>query len=403
MNDNKVRIASHSRGSLLTMNQVFINISKRAYGSFSNLMMPGKLPRPLLSMTMHEWSELVLEKQAMRNSVSLGTHSVGLLKLALDVHAHLSKEGMQPNINSFNRLIMESCSLKPDGVFPPVQTDDDDSKFQQTMSLFACMEQEPLLLKPNEQTFELAMMTAFKKGRLLTLTESLFQLMQTPAYGLVPTRLCWLFRISAVMTKRPSLAADEYYDEFKSKFALDSGSASLLICSSVSRNAWGFMYNRLLPDIDAASASIALNASSLAQLLSSTSICSIHGIPFIRWALRRDMLNTSSPLYFSETLCIRWLTWIADSDLGCGVSDIAFAAMQRIIELRNGKAISKRILEKYLQILEVEESGIPGTILRYRPGYQAPLSSSALHLATQIKEELQRTLYEVNDSSPLLN
>ena len=351
-------------------------------------MSNNRLHRPLMSMTMHEWSELALDMKARRNSVMMGTKKAGLMKLSLDIHAELSKEGMKPTISSFNRIIAGNSMCEAEVLCNNLEINDD-SRFQQNMSLFACMEQEPLNLKPNERTFELAMFNLFPKQRMSAMTEALFQLMQTPAYGLKPTRLCWIYRVAAVMTFHASVAAEQYYKEFVAIFPLDRESATLLVGAAIMRQAWDFLYKLLLPDIDAMKDKFTIDEASIMKLLCSNSVTNVDGLPLIRWTLNRGALDRSVGTFFNESLCLRWLSWIAASDLGAGVSDIAETAMRRLIELRKDGALPRRQLELYLQIMDVEESGVPGEIARLRPDYCRPVSITAVDLANLIREELR--------------
>jgi hypothetical protein len=341
-----------------------------------------------MSMTMHEWSELALDMKARRNSILMGSKKAGLMRLSLDIHAELSKEGMKPNICSFNRIIADNSISSPEYIFNHLEINDD-SRFQQNMSLFACMEQEPLNLRPNERTFELAMFNLFPKQRMSTMTEALFQLMQTPVYGLTPTRLCWIYRVAAVMTYHVSIAAEQYYKEFVTLFPLERESATLLVKAAINRQSWDLLYKRLLPDIDAMKDKFTLDEVTMMKLLCSNYVNNVEGLPLIRWVLHRGALDRSCRDFFNETLCLRWLSWIATSDLGAGVSDIAEAAMRRLIELRKDGALPRRQLELYLQIMDVETSGVPGEIARMKPDYCKPVSLTAIDLANLIREELR--------------
>jgi hypothetical protein len=333
---------------------------------------------------------MVFDKHAIKFSLESNCSHAGLLQLAISAHAELTKKGLPPNTSAFNRLVEQCMDDKQElEIADYALEEQQDTRLHRVMSLLGCMEEEPLCLKPNERTFELAMLAVFLKPRMMTMSEALFQLMQTNKYLATPTKTCWICRIAAVMTSGYDSAAHRYYSEFRKLFSLDRVSATFLVKAAVLRKAFPLLYEMVLPDIES-DASLSIDEAQLVSILGNSNFQYPEGIDFIRWVIRTDALDSKSPKYFNESLCWKWLDYIGTSALGPGASDIALASMNRIIEQRSvlNERIPRRILELYLHIVEAEESGMPGVLRLQYPDLCVPMSQEAFDLASQIRSEL---------------
>ena len=378
----------------------FVNLVFRRFAGLSALLSGNKCEQPLLEMTMHEWNRLAADRTVSKARKSSNLQRVGKVQLALQVYNELLKDGPQPTIQSFNRVIETMLVDNTQDILMNKSLDDhyDDADrvnrttFTQVLSMLGCMEEEPLKLKPNVRTFELALMCLGRKKKLDTIVEAVFQLMMRKEYNLKPSLLCWLLRLDAVMSAQQMETVKAYYNDLKTHFSmteLDGYPYSFLLASAVNNRCPLFVFDHLIPDIDAHR--ITLTGRVLTGVLTGKFCTDVDSIRLIRWVLKNDMLDRKSSLYWSESMCVRWLEVFNSEGFGAGLSDVAEAAMRRIIELRvrdNCSPIPRRYVDLYLRIIETEESGIRGLLYTYRPNLYVDLSFSALDLAVQLRSKL---------------